>query len=155
MKFLEVAGVRNIRPKSKPWSDKDDTMRAPLLLLPLRLLGGERPLRSMEPLVVQQRRSSFGSTRLLQSFSSGDNNDAAAANNNNVQAPPRKAMVSFHQDEFQDWVAELECGHFQHVRHNPPMVERPWVLTEQGRASFLGYKLPCKKCLERAPKDKQ
>jgi hypothetical protein len=32
---------------------------------------------------------------------------------------PRK-IVGFHLDERKDWVAELECGHQQHVRHNPP-----------------------------------
>jgi len=35
----------------------------------------------------------------------------------------------FHQDEDSDWVAALECGHSQHVRHDPPWMERPWVLT--------------------------
>jgi hypothetical protein len=49
----------------------------------------------------------------------------------------------FHQDERGDWVAELECGHNQHVRHNPPLTVRPWVLTEQGRNSFLGHELVC------------
>lgn len=67
--------------------------------------------------------------------------------------PPMKAMVAFHQDEVGDWVAQLECGHVQHVRHNPPMTERPWVLTQQGRDSFLGYKLPCIKCQQNLPKD--
>lgn len=67
--------------------------------------------------------------------------------------PPKRAMVAFHQDERGDWVAVLDCGHYQHVRHNPPMSERPWVVMEQGRASFLGYGLPCKKCLQGAPKD--
>lgn len=69
--------------------------------------------------------------------------------------PPARTMVGFHQDEHGDWVARLECGHFQHVRHNPPMTERPWVLTEQGRTSFLGHTLFCKKCLEGAPKDEK
>lgn len=67
--------------------------------------------------------------------------------------PPKRAMVAFHQDERGDWVAVLDCGHYQHVRHNPPMSERPWVVSEQGRASFLGYGLPCKKCRQGAPKD--
>ena len=37
-----------------------------------------------------------------------------------------------------DWVAELECGHNQHVRHNPPWTNRPWVVTPEGRARVLG-----------------
>ena len=29
-------------------------------------------------------------------------------------------VTGFHQDEEVHWVAELECGHNQHVRHDPP-----------------------------------
>ncbi|MDA1305028.1 MAG: DUF3565 domain-containing protein [Nitrospirae bacterium] len=36
----------------------------------------------------------------------------------------------------------------QHVRHNPSWSERPWVVTEEGRATHLGDVLFCKKCLE-------
>jgi hypothetical protein len=57
-----------------------------------------------------------------------------------------RKIVSFHQDETGDWVAVLECGHTQHVRHNPPWINRPWVLTTQGRAEKLGATLPCKRC---------
>ncbi|MFT4728722.1 MAG: hypothetical protein ACI9UN_003235 [Granulosicoccus sp.] len=28
-------------------------------------------------------------------------------------------ITGFHQDDKADWVAELSCGHGQHVRHNP------------------------------------
>jgi hypothetical protein len=31
-----------------------------------------------------------------------------------------RKIVDFHLDENLDWVAELECGHQQHVRHNDP-----------------------------------
>jgi tellurite methyltransferase len=54
--------------------------------------------------------------------------------------------VGFRRDEVGDWVAELECGHPQHVRHRPPMQERPWVLTEEGRAQKLGTMLECLFC---------
>jgi hypothetical protein len=60
-------------------------------------------------------------------------------------AIPRR-IVGFHQDEENDWVADLECGHTQHVRHDPPWQGRPWVITESGRASFLGTTLECVKC---------
>ena len=56
--------------------------------------------------------------------------------------------VAFTQDEFGDWVALLECGHKQHVRHKPPMVERPWVLTEDGRRERTGMVLSCMLCDE-------
>ncbi len=57
-------------------------------------------------------------------------------------------IIGFHQDEYDDWVADLACGHGQHVRHNPPWSERPWVVTEEGRGEHLGEILFCKKCLE-------
>ncbi|HSU32225.1 MAG TPA: DUF3565 domain-containing protein [Bryobacteraceae bacterium] len=57
-----------------------------------------------------------------------------------------RTIIGFHQDEHGDWVADLECGHTRHVRHDPPWMLRPWVLTEEGRASFLGHKLNCVKC---------
>ena len=57
-----------------------------------------------------------------------------------------RAIIGFHQDEFDDWVADLECGHTQHVRHQPPWQERPWVTTAAGRNAHLGQCLLCKKC---------
>ena len=58
----------------------------------------------------------------------------------------QQSMVGYHLDLENHWVAELACGHFQHVRHEPPLTTRPWVLTEEGRRSMLGYKLNCLKC---------
>lgn len=65
----------------------------------------------------------------------------------------RRCIVGFHQDDEQHWVAELECGHFQHTRHNPPWSNRSWVVTPEGRASFVGTRLNCKKCEAGAPPD--
>ncbi len=62
-------------------------------------------------------------------------------------------IVGYHKDDENHWVAELACGHYQHVRHNPPLVSRPWVITEKGRKNMLGFKLDCKKCDEDVPKD--
>jgi hypothetical protein len=59
-----------------------------------------------------------------------------------------QAIVGFHQDELGDWVADLECGHGQHVRHHPPWEMRPWVVTAEGRRAHLGKVLRCKKCDE-------
>lgn len=58
----------------------------------------------------------------------------------------KQPIVGFHQDEIGDWVADLACGHAQHVRHKPPLAHRPWVLTPAGRQQFLGYELECKLC---------
>ena len=63
----------------------------------------------------------------------------------------KQRIIGFHQDEYGDWVADLECGHGQHVRHDPPWSERPWVRTLQGRAQKLGATLLCKKCDEELP----
>jgi hypothetical protein len=58
-------------------------------------------------------------------------------------------IVGYHQDEYGDWVADLACGHGQHVRHQPPMTSRPWVLDQAGRDRHLGVMLNCKKCEEK------
>lgn len=58
----------------------------------------------------------------------------------------KRRIIGFHQDENGDWVADLECGHTRHVRHNPPWDNRPWVVTPEGREKFLGHELLCKKC---------
>jgi hypothetical protein len=58
----------------------------------------------------------------------------------------QRAIVGYHIDERGDWVAELECGHKQHVRHQPPFINRPWVVTEAGRREKLGARLECVLC---------
>src|SRR5262245_29682430 len=62
------------------------------------------------------------------------------------EATVQRKIVGFHQDEVQDWVADLECGHTQHVRHQPPWLNRPWVVSPEGRRSRIGYYLDCKSC---------
>ena len=66
-----------------------------------------------------------------------------------------RRIVDYHQDEEGDWAAELDCGHFQHVRHNPPWTNRPWVVTPEGRESKLGAVLQCKKCDLGQPPDRR
>jgi len=39
----------------------------------------------------------------------------------------KREITGFHLDGERHWVAELECGHGQHVRHDPPWQLRPWV----------------------------
>lgn len=63
-----------------------------------------------------------------------------------------RRIMGFHQDEEGHWVAELECGHNRHVRHQPPWEERAWVLTAEGRSSRLGTRVRCAECApESAP----
>jgi hypothetical protein len=49
-----------------------------------------------------------------------------------------RKIVDFHLDESLDWVADLECGHQQHLWHNPLWTTRHWVTTPQGRYEHLG-----------------
>lgn len=58
----------------------------------------------------------------------------------------QRKITGYHQDEEDHWVAELECGHGQHVRHDPPWINRAWVTTAEGRAAKLGEVLDCKLC---------
>ena len=55
-------------------------------------------------------------------------------------------IINFHLDDIYDWVADLECGHTQHVRHNPPFANRPWVVDPDLRAEKIGFELNCLKC---------
>jgi hypothetical protein len=66
-------------------------------------------------------------------------------------AAPTRAIVGFRQDDAGHWVAELACGHGQHVRHEPPWQQRPWVTSPEGRAAHLGTGLRCMRCLDAAP----
>jgi len=65
----------------------------------------------------------------------------------------QQKIIDYHQDEEEDWVARLACGHFQHVRHKPPFINRPWVTSIEGRRSMLGHQLACKKCDLAEPRD--
>lgn len=65
----------------------------------------------------------------------------------------KRKITGYHLDEENDWVAELECHHGQHVRHQPPFVNRPWVITTKGRNSMIGIQLDCLKCDLNEPAD--
>jgi hypothetical protein len=58
----------------------------------------------------------------------------------------QQTITDFVQDEEGYWVALLACGHRQHVRHRPPFVERPWVMTAEGRRGRIGAGLDCALC---------
>ncbi len=69
------------------------------------------------------------------------------------QPVQKQPITGYHIDDQGHWVAWLDCGHNQHVRHDPPLVRRTWVLSVAGRQSMLGYQLGCKKCMEGAARD--
>jgi len=58
----------------------------------------------------------------------------------------KQKIVNFDKDELGDWRARLECGHFQHLRHDPPLTTRFWILDEAERQKKVGAELDCKKC---------
>ncbi|MEQ6884588.1 DUF3565 domain-containing protein [Salicola sp. Rm-C-2C1-2] len=65
----------------------------------------------------------------------------------------QQPITGYHREEEGNWVAQLACGHNQHVRHEPPFTNRPWVVTPEGRQAWLGTELACKKCDLGAPPD--
>lgn len=65
----------------------------------------------------------------------------------------KQTITGYHQDDADDWVAELSCRHFQHVRHNPPWTNREWVVTDTGRREKIGAVLDCVKCDRSEPVD--
>ncbi len=58
----------------------------------------------------------------------------------------QRRIIGFHQDDESHWVADLDCGHAQHVRHDPPWTLRPWVITAEGREATLDEPLECRLC---------
>ena len=57
-----------------------------------------------------------------------------------------RPITGFRLDDKGDPIALLSCGHPQHVRNNPPFINRPWVTTEQGRNDMIGKTLNCVRC---------
>jgi hypothetical protein len=60
----------------------------------------------------------------------------------------KQKIVDFDRDDEHHWRAILACGHRQHLRHDRPLTNRPWVLTAEGRVSRIGLELDCKRCDE-------
>lgn len=65
----------------------------------------------------------------------------------------KQTILGFDQDDEKHWRAKLECGHYQHMRHDPPLRVREWILTEAGRSERIGMEVDCRKCDEGAPRD--
>ena len=60
----------------------------------------------------------------------------------------KRKIVRFETDDGSHWRVELECGHFQHMRHRPPLESREWVLDAAERERRIGVELNCVKCDE-------
>lgn len=65
----------------------------------------------------------------------------------------KQRITGYHRDEEEHWVAQLSCGHNQHVRHDPPWINRPWVVSPEGRDTRIGTELECIKCDAGLPRD--
>lgn len=65
----------------------------------------------------------------------------------------KQKIIGYDRDDQEHWRAKLACGHYQHVRHDPPLTVREWTLTEVGRAEKIGAELECRKCDEEKPRD--
>jgi tellurite resistance-related uncharacterized protein len=57
-----------------------------------------------------------------------------------------RTIAGFHRDDRGDWVAELDCGHDQHVHHRPPFELRAWVLSDAEREKHIGSSRDCPLC---------
>ncbi|MHC8301722.1 DUF3565 domain-containing protein [Pseudomonas sp. ZS1P83] len=62
-------------------------------------------------------------------------------------------VTGFHQDEDGHWVAELSCGHTQHLRHQPPWQSRAWVLSPAQRIEKIGQPFDCGWCAQGSVSD--
>ncbi|MET0324788.1 MAG: DUF3565 domain-containing protein [Ilumatobacteraceae bacterium] len=58
----------------------------------------------------------------------------------------RREIIGFQADDVGDWVAQLDCHHRQHVRHDPPFRLAAWVEDPDERAQHLGTALACPLC---------
>ena len=49
-------------------------------------------------------------------------------------------IIGFHEDDEHHWVAELDCGHNQHVRHDPSWSVAPGsLLPREGKRLWEEY----------------
>jgi tellurite methyltransferase len=58
----------------------------------------------------------------------------------------QRLIIGFGFDDEGERIALLDCGHRQHVRHNPPFINRPWTETAAGRQQMIGEQLNCVRC---------
>lgn len=61
---------------------------------------------------------------------------------------PAILLLGFHQDDEGHWVADLSCGHTQHLRHQPPWQNRAWVTDPLERQRHLGQAFACGWCAQ-------
>jgi tellurite resistance-related uncharacterized protein len=57
-----------------------------------------------------------------------------------------RTITGFRLDALGEWIAELDCGHDQHIRHRPPFEIRPWIRSAKERLARLESKRDCPLC---------
>lgn len=82
-----------------------------------------------------------------------DSNSRAIFTMSSIDRGCPKPITGYHIDAEGHWVAQLSCGHNQHVRHDPPWDRRDWVLSLNGRDAMIGFELYCRKCVDGAAAD--
>ena len=108
--------------------------------------------RSEEEIAIRRWENEGGEIPVLAAISSSQLASAIREDETKNNPDPNdkyranRRITGFHQDDERHWVAELECGHKQHVRHDPPLTVRDWVTTAEGRRKRIGRKLHCKQC---------
>ncbi|WP_263144043.1 DUF3565 domain-containing protein [Pseudomonas sp. RIT-PI-AD] len=86
---------------------------------------------------------------LLQKIEEGTSllgGDAESDPSPDGRTPALPRLTGFHRDPEGHWVAELSCGHTQHLRHQPPWQNRAWVLDPRRRDAHLGQPFACGWC---------
>ncbi len=123
----------------------------PVHARPVPTCGGRRPV-GCRPVMPARADDAVLNTRSGEAYAPGAVCQRTGVSAfTDVRGEMEQHITGFHQDEQGDWVAELACGHGQHVRHNPPWSERPWVTTHEQRAQRLGQRLACKRCDDPEP----
>lgn len=58
-----------------------------------------------------------------------------------------QAITGYSQDDEGHWMAKLDCGHHEQMRHDLPKANNAWVLTKAGRDDKVGVVLICSNCI--------
>src|SRR6185437_14253136 len=87
--------------------------------------------------LAHQRAARRGARAAVSRLFDADGREIAAVADAEGGSTIEQPISGFHRDDEGHWVAELACGHFQHVRHDPPWIERRWVTTPEGRQAAL------------------
>ena len=58
----------------------------------------------------------------------------------------RRRINGFVRDEHGDWIARLDCHHSQHIRHQPPFRDAPWIHDDDAHAERVATLLDCPLC---------